>query len=132
MPGTSTASPWLFVDSLLLLDAKLWVSAQVRSLRKRTVKKALALIEDTDNVKSDMLHSILVHSNDAQSEFSEPPSAAVSEASEAPAEALEESDAKHESVTDTAPTHSTTEVPPELSQLADALAKDNAAEEAGL
>ena len=73
----------------------LWL--QVRSMRKRIVKKALALMEDIDNVKSSMLHSILVHANDAQSEFSEPPSGAVSEASEAPEEVAEVAEAPEES-----------------------------------
>lgn len=70
----------------------------MRSLRKRIVKKALALMEDIDNVKSNMLHSILVHANDDQSEFSMPASGAVSEASEAVEEEdEEEEDVKHES-----------------------------------
>ena len=70
---------------------------QVRSLRKRIVKKALALMEDIDNVKSNMLHSILVHANDDQSEFSMPPSGAVSETSEAGEEGAEQCDVNHES-----------------------------------
>ncbi|KAL3147109.1 hypothetical protein ABBQ38_015065 [Trebouxia sp. C0009 RCD-2024] len=57
---------------------------KVRSLRKCIVKKALAFMEDIDNIKSSMLHSILVPlpGNDSQSELSEPVSEAVSEASE--------------------------------------------------
>lgn len=47
-------------------------------------------MEDVDNVKSNMLHSILVHANDDQSEVSMPPSGAVSEASEAAEEDDEE------------------------------------------
>lgn len=54
-------------------------------------------MEDVDNVKSNMLHSILVHANDDQSEFSMPPSGAVSEASETAEEDAEEVDVKHES-----------------------------------
>ena len=75
-----------------------WYSCtcQVRSLRKRIVKKALGLMEQIDNIKSNMLHSILVHANDAPSEFSEPASGAVSEASEAGDAADASHDVMHE------------------------------------
>lgn len=72
---------------------------QVRSLRKRIVKKALGFMEDIDDIKSSMLHSILVpvHANDDQSESDEPVSEAISGASEAAEEDAERTDVKHES-----------------------------------
>lgn len=101
---------------------------QVQSLRKRMVKKALALMEDIDTVKSSMLHSILVHADDDQSEFSEPFSGPISEASE-PAE---EDHLKHESEGG-APAVAVEAAPmaidPELQQVADALAGFEVADE---
>ena len=120
-------------------DMALWF--QVRSMRKRIVKKALALMEDIDNAKSSMLHSILVHANDAQSEFSEPPSGAVSEASEAPEEVsivpeepVERADVENETEDDKPAilVGGVRTADPGLLQVADALAEFKEAEEAAL
>ena len=105
---------------------------QVRSLRKRIVKTALALMEDVDNVKSNMLHSILVHANDDQSEFSMPPSGAVSEASETVEQDAEEGHVKHESqggVSAATAVHGPGQGDRKLQQVADALAALKRAEE---
>lgn len=104
----------------------------MRSLRKRIVKKALALMEDIDNVKSNMLHSILVHANDDQSEFSMPASGAVSEASEAVEEEdeEEEEDVKHESKDGPPAESDQSQGDQTLQQVANALAGLKVAEEA--
>ena len=90
-------------------------------------------MEDVDNVKTNMLHSILVHANDDQSEFSMPPSGTVSEASEAAEEAAEEDDVKHESqdgLTAATAVGDPSQGDRKLQQVADALAELKVAEEA--
>lgn len=90
-------------------------------------------MEDVDNVKSNMLHSILVHANDDQSEFSMPPSGAVSEASEAAEEDAEEGDTKHESqdgLSAATAVSDPSQRDRKLQQVADALADLKMAEEA--
>ena len=101
----------------------------MRSLRKRVVKKALALMEDIDNVKSSMLHSLLVHANDDQSDFSMPVSGAVSQTSEAAEEDAEEDGIKPD-LEEGAVEDDRSQNDQKLQQVADALAELKVADEA--
>lgn len=88
-------------------------------------------MEDIDNVKSNMLHSILVHANDDQSEFSMPASGAVSEASEAAeGEDEEEDDLQQKSKDGPSAESDHSQGDQTLQQVADALAGLKVAEEA--